>query len=494
MTKATLRSLALLPFVFVAVNLAAQGPQIQLRRIISGLDQPVAITHAGDSRIFITQQTGRVLIYDGTQILPTPFLNVASLISCCGERGLLSVAFHPRYRDNGRFFIDYTDRNGDIVIARYTVSSNPNVADAASGTIILKISHPVNSNHNGGQLQFGPDGFLYAGTGDGGAGGDPPNNAQNTNVLLGKLLRIDVDSASTYAIPQSNPFVGMSNARPEIWAYGLRNPWRFSFDRENGDLWIGDVGQNDWEEIDFQPVTSIGGENYGWRRMEGTHCYNPSSGCATANLTAPIAEYSHAFGCSVTGGYRYRGAQFRRMQGLYFYGDYCSGTIWAIAQQANGTFNSSEVLSTDLAISTFGEDVNGELYVADLNAGAVYQVIDALPFVSPPRRRAARPLAERGAPGDLAGRAARQRRHSVHLEWSCAKTAASPRHSRRGAGARAISLLGFTRCHRAARQRRCATHSRTTGLRVRWRLERRRAHVPPSPESTTGSASDLTHR
>src|SRR6266852_8026197 len=361
-----MRTFALTTLLLAAVSVSAQDPQIQLRRAISGLSEPVAITNAGDSRIFITEQRGKIVIYDGTTVLPTPFLDVASLISCCGERGLLSVAFHPRYRDNGRFFVYYTDRNGDIVIARYKVSANPNVADPSSATVILKIAHPVNSNHNGGQLQFGPDGYLYAGTGDGGAGGDPPNNAQNTNVLLGKLLRLDVDSASTYAIPQSNPFASMSNAMQQIWAYGLRNPWRFSFDRENGDLWIGDVGQDKWEEIDFQPSTSIGGDNYGWRRMEGTHCYNPSSNCATPNLVGPVAEYSHASGCSVTGGYRYRGAQFRRMQGLYFYGDYCSGTIWAMTHPTSATFSTRVVLSTDLAISTFGEDLNGELYVADL--------------------------------------------------------------------------------------------------------------------------------
>jgi len=384
-----MRTVVLTSILLLAASLSADEPQVQLLRIASGLNQPVAITHAGDSRLFITQQSGFIVIFDGTGVLPTPFLDVSSLITCCGERGLLSVAFHPRYRDNGQFFIDYTDRNGDIVIARYSVSSNPNVANASSGSIILKVPHPVNSNHNGGQLQFGRDGFLYAGTGDGGAGGDPPNNAQNTNVLLGKLLRIDVDTSMPYATPPGNPFATGVGGRPEIWAYGLRNPWRFSFDRENGDLWIGDVGQNEWEEIDLQTATSIGGQNYGWRHMEGTHCFNPFSNCQTPALVLPVAEYSHADGCSVTGGYRYRGSSFRRMQGLYFYGDYCSGTIWMLSQQPNGSFASREVLSTNLSISSFGEDANGELYVADL-AGAIYQVIDALPLPTP-RRRAARP-------------------------------------------------------------------------------------------------------
>ena len=372
----------------IVAPLSAEEPQIQLVRIATGLNQPLGITHAGDDRLFITQQTGKILIREGDRILPTPFLDVSSLISCCGERGLLSVAFDPHYRHNGRFFIYYTDRNGNIVIARYLVSSSdPNVADPSSASIVLMIPHPVNANHNGGQLQFGPDGFLYAGTGDGGAAGDPPNNAQNTSVLLGKLLRIDVHGASPYAIPPGNPFANGGGSR-EIWAYGLRNPWRFSFDRDTGDLWIGDVGQGAWEEIDLQRATSIGGENYGWRRMEGTHCFNPSTDCRTADMTLPVAEYSHAFGCSVTGGYRYRGTQFRRMRGLYFYSDFCSGTIWTLRESPDGTFTSRAALESGLSVSSFGEDAAGELYVADLR-GSVYRVIDALADNNP-RRRAVR--------------------------------------------------------------------------------------------------------
>ncbi|MGZ8797420.1 MAG: PQQ-dependent sugar dehydrogenase, partial [Thermoanaerobaculia bacterium] len=259
----------LLLTILAATAAFGDEPQIELRRLFGGLDQPVAITHAGDSRLFITQQTGKIAIWDGARVLPVPFLDVSSLVSCCGERGLLSVAFHPRYRDSGRFFIYYTDRGGDIVIVEYKVSSNPDVANASSGTIVLKVPHPVNSNHNGGQLQFGPGGFLYAGTGDGGAGGDPPNNAQNTNVLLGKLLRLDVDRGTPYAIPPGNPFAN-GGGRGEIWAFGLRNPWRFSFDRDTGDLWIGDVGQNAWEEIDFSAVDQGAGNgaNYGWNVFE----------------------------------------------------------------------------------------------------------------------------------------------------------------------------------------------------------------------------------
>jgi hypothetical protein len=385
-----MRALVFSALLLPAISISAQQPQVQLVRLVGGLDQPVAITNAGDSRLFITQQSGKIVIWDGTRLLPAPFIDLSSIISCCGERGLLSVAFHPRYQQNGRFFVYYTDRSGNINIARYSVSaSNPNVADAASGVVLLTVLHPTNANHNGGQLQFGPDGYLYAGTGDGGAGGDPPNNAQNTNVLLGKLLRIDVDSGTLYGIPPGNPFASGAGGKPEIWAYGLRNPWRFSFDRSTGDLWIGDVGQNEWEEIDFQPVTSVGGENYGWRRMEATHCFNPSTNCRTPDMTLPIAEYSHGSGCSVTGGYRYRGSREHRLQGLYFYSDYCAGTLWAISQTTSGTFVSQSVLSTGLSVSSFGEDVNGELYLADISGGAVYQITDALPE-NTPRRRAAR--------------------------------------------------------------------------------------------------------
>ena len=380
-----MRALSCLAISLLSLPLIAAEPVVQVTPVISGLTQPLAITNAGDSRLFITEQNGKIVIWDGTRILPVPFLDVSSLISTGGERGLLSIAFHPQYRQNGRFFIDYTDRNGNPTIAAYKVSSDPNVADASSGTVLLTVPHPGASNHNGGQLQFGPDGFLYAGTGDGGSAGDPPNNAQNTNVLLGKLLRIDVDNGSPYAIPPGNPFAN-GGGRPEIWAYGLRNPWRFSFDRLLGDLWIADVGQDSWEEIDFQPAGTGAGRNYGWRRMEGTHCFNPSVNCETPSMTLPVIEYSHTFGCSVSGGYRYRGSRFNRLKGLYFYGDYCSGRIWTATQTSNGSFTSQIAIDTNLSISAFGEDVNGELYVADIDAGVIYQVIDALPDDTPRRR------------------------------------------------------------------------------------------------------------
>jgi len=370
-----------------AASLSAQ-PQLVLQPIATGLNLPLGVVSAGDSRLFLVLQRGRIVIYDGTRVLPTPFLDVSSLISCCDERGLLGLVFDPQYASNRFFFIYYTDPIGNITVARYNTSAtDPDRADTNSRTIVLTITHTQFPNHNGGQLQFGPDGYLYLGTGDGGSAGDPNNNAQNRGVLLGKLLRIDV-STLPYRIPPSNPFVNTAGARGEVWAYGLRNPWRFSFDRTLGDLFIADVGQDAWEEVDFQPATSIGGENYGWRRMEGTHCFNPTSNCQDPSFVMPILEYSHAGGaCSITGGYRYRGARYPHMQGIYFYGDYCSGTIWGATQQSNGAWTTRVFLSTRLAISSFGQDANGELYIVDLN-GVVYQVTDASPL--PTRRRAVR--------------------------------------------------------------------------------------------------------
>ncbi len=260
--------------------LIGAAPNILIEPIITGLDSPVAIAHAGDGsgRLFITLQIGKILVYDGQQLLPAPFLDIGSLITTGGERGLLSVAFHPNYAANGFLYVNYTDLNGDTVIARYRISADSNVVDPASATFLLVIPQPF-ANHNGGQLQFGPDGYLYIGTGDGGSGGDPLNNAQNRSSLLGKMLRIDVDVDSSYSIPPDNPFAGNSNVRQEIWAVGLRNPWRFSFDRLTGDLFVADVGQDNWEEVNFQPANSRGGENYGWRLMEGNHCFNPTTNC-----------------------------------------------------------------------------------------------------------------------------------------------------------------------------------------------------------------------
>ena len=381
--------------IFVTLALAATTAfaadlRLELRPIITGLSQPLGIRHAGDGRLFIVEQGGRILVYNGTSVLPTPFLDIRSGVSCCGEQGLLGLAFHPNYASNGFFYVNYTDLGGDTVVARYRVSAtDPNRADAGSASLILHVSQPF-ANHNGGNLLFGPDGYLYIGMGDGGSGGDPGNRAQNLNELLGKMLRIDVNGAAPYAIPPTNPFANSTNARREIWAYGLRNPWRFSFDRENGDLWIGDVGQNAWEEVDLQRASSNGGENYGWRRMEGTHCFNPSTNCAAGStLVLPVLEYSHADdNCSVTGGYRYRGTKYPRLRGMYLYADFCTGKIWG-ATETGSTWTTRLLLDVTFPISTFGEDVNGELYLSDHGNGRVLAIVDAEP-IGPKRRIASK--------------------------------------------------------------------------------------------------------
>ncbi len=280
--------------------------------------------------------------------------------------------------------MNYTNTVGETVIARYAVSANPNVADPQSAQILLTIPQPF-SNHNGGQLQFGPDGYLYIGTGDGGSGGDPQNNGQSLGTLLGKILRIDVDRSSLYAIPPDNPFVRRNGAKREIWAFGLRNPWRFSFDRLTGDMFIGDVGQASWEEIDFQQANSRGGENYGWRLMEGKHCFNPSTNCDPGTLTLPIVEYDHSLGCSVTGGYRYRGARLPQLFGSYLYGDFCSGRIWRAARTSRGRWTTAELLDSPYMISTFGEDEAGELYLAHYTqdaTAAIYRFVGGVPLVA----------------------------------------------------------------------------------------------------------------
>jgi glucose/arabinose dehydrogenase len=378
-------ALAVLPFL-LAAPVSAQ--KLALRPVAANLPGITSVVNARDSRLFITLQHGQVMIWDRTQVLPTPFLDVSSLVSCCGEQGLDSIVFHPRYRENGIFFIDYSDHDGNTVVARYHVSSDRNVADPTSATVLMRIPHPF-ENHYSGEMQFGPDGYLYIGLGDGGSAGDPFNNAQNLGVLLGKIMRIDVDSASPYAIPPTNPFVNNAAARPEIWAFGLRNPWRFTFDRENGDLWIADVGQAAWEEVDLQRRTSIGGENYGWRRMEATHCYNPATACDTDDaITMPILEYSHVQNrCSITGGYRYRGSLYPALRGKYLYADYCTGELWAVTEGTAGQWTSTLMLATQLQPTTFGEDENGELFIGGSNG--VYALVDETPRA--PRRRAVGP-------------------------------------------------------------------------------------------------------
>lgn len=342
---------------------------VQLRPIAAGLERPVYLTHADDARLFVVEQAGVIHILDQGRWLEPPFLNIRDRVgSRSNEQGLLGLAFHPAYAENGRFFVYYTDLAGDVIIARYQVSDNPQQALTASETILLTIPQPF-PNHNGGQLAFGPDGYLYAGVGDGGAANDPQGNAQNPRTWLGKLLRLDVDAETPYAVPASNPFVGDEAGRLEIWALGLRNPWRFSFDRLTGDLLVGDVGQNAWEEVNYQPAGAAGGINYGWDVMEGHQC-TAGDACDAAVYTLPVLTYGHEAGaCSVTGGYVYRGADFPALQGYYFYADYCNGFIWAAAP---GRWTPTLVLRSGLNPSSFGEDAAGALYLLDHSGGSVY--------------------------------------------------------------------------------------------------------------------------
>jgi glucose/arabinose dehydrogenase len=350
---------------------------INLVPVANGLVKPVYLTHAGDDRLFVVEQDGTIRIIQDGAILPQPFLNIDPLVGSGGsEQGLLSMTFHPKYEENGRFFIYYTDNDGGTVVARYQVSADdPNQADPDSAVVLLTLPQPY-GNHNGGQLHFGPDGYLYVGLGDGGSANDPLAAGQDKSMLLGKLLRLDVDFAENgYAVPASNPFVNDEGARNEIWAYGLRNPWRFSFDRLTGDLYIADVGQNIWEEVNFQPADSLGGENYGWNIMEGTHCFQTET-CDQTGLILPVIDYQHGDGsCSVTGGYVYRGQQFLSLYGNYFYGDYCSGKVWSLLRQPDGAWVNNQVFGLQgLFISSFGEDVNGELYLLSYGDGVVYQI------------------------------------------------------------------------------------------------------------------------
>ncbi len=352
---------------------------LKLIPVAGGFNKPVYLTHAGDGsgRHFVVEQAGRILILQNGALNPTPFLDMVSLVgSDANEQGLLSVAFHPDYPTTGFFFVNYTNKDGDTVIARYQVSGRPDLADPSSAKILLTIDQPY-SNHNGGQLAFGPDGYLYIGMGDGGAAGDPHNNGQSLNALLGKILRIDVNTGDPYGVPQNNPFVDRSDARPEIWSYGWRNPWRFSFDRAGGDMYIADVGQNQYEEIDVEPAGAPSGQNYGWRIMEGSHCYE-SNNCDPAGqgLVLPVAEYDHGQGCSVTGGYVYHGAQFPALTGTYFYADYCSGLIWGLRRQANGDWSQAQLLSSGHTISSFGQDEAGEVYLLQHRTGEVFQLGD----------------------------------------------------------------------------------------------------------------------
>jgi len=332
---------------------------------VSGLERPVELQADGSGRIFVIEKYGHIHIIENGGLVENPFLNIEDRVNdSSNEMGLLGLVFHPNYAQNGYFFVNYTGSGGATFISRFQVSGDPNVADPASEVNLLRVSQPF-PNHNGGGLDFGPDGYLYAGLGDGGAAGDPFGNGQKTNTLLGKILRMDVDSAEPYAIPADNPFGN------EIWAYGLRNPWRISFDLTTDDLYIGDVGQNTWEEIDHLPAGSPGGTNFGWNKFEGNHPYsgNPSD----VGLTFPVAEYSHQEGgCSITGGYVYRGSM-PEWNGVYLYGDYCTGYIWGLIKSVDG-WQAQRLFDTDVNITSFGQDENGEVYlVAD--SGGIYKLV-----------------------------------------------------------------------------------------------------------------------
>ncbi|MEX0997767.1 MAG: PQQ-dependent sugar dehydrogenase [Flavobacteriaceae bacterium] len=344
---------------------------LELQLVANGFSSPLELKHAGDDRLFVVEQGGRIKILnsDGT-INPTPFLNISSSISSGGERGLLGLAFHPDYASNGFFYVYYTNPAGNSQISRFSVSGDPDVADPSSELQMLSFNQPF-SNHNGGHIAFGPDGMLYIASGDGGSGGDPQNNAQNLNLLLGKILRLDVDIPAPY-IPADNPFVG-GPEREEIWAYGVRNPWKFSFDSETDDLWIADVGQNAWEEINKVPSTTAG-LNFGWRCYEGNAPFNTNGCPPQSELIFPIAEYSQSGGkCSITGGYVYRGPDFSEIEGLYFFADLCSNDIGTVDQDGNLTLWGPLGATT---ITSFGVDVNQKLYVVAFGGGSIYEVID----------------------------------------------------------------------------------------------------------------------
>lgn len=345
---------------------------ISLTSFGTGFSSPVGIENAGDSRLFIVEQGGliRILNANGT-INGTPFLNVSTIISTGGERGLLGLAFHPNYTTNGFFFVNYTNTSGNTVIAKYSVSANPNVANT-TGTILMTITQPF-SNHNGGCIKFGPDGFLYIGMGDGGSSGDPGNRAQNITENLGKMLRIDVNSTVSpfYTNPPTNPYIGIAG-NDEIWAIGLRNPWKFSFNRTNGDLWIADVGQNLYEEVN-KVSSTLAGLNYGWRCYEGNTAFNTTGCAAQSTMVTPITVPTHAAGfCSITGGYVYTGTMYPNLVGKYLFSDYCNPKIGMITSAGVVTYTAN---FTGNFVS-FGEDVNGELYISDISNGIIYKIID----------------------------------------------------------------------------------------------------------------------
>jgi glucose/arabinose dehydrogenase len=376
-TMITVNSLIFLSLAVLTANCQSKvnPTSLTLTPFASGFNDPVDISNAGDDRLFIVEQQGFIKIIDVQgNINPDPFLNIDDRVKSGGEQGLLGLAFHPNYSENGFFYVNYTGVGDSTHISRFSVDPlNPDEADPESEMKLMTIYQPY-QNHNGGELAFGPDGYLYIGMGDGGAGGDPGNRAQNPMEYLGKLLRIDVNGGLPYSIPESNPYYENPDTLGEIWAMGLRNPWRFSFDRVTGDLWIGDVGQNAIEEINYQPASSSGGENYGWRCYEGNNAFNTENCLSPGNYTFPVHQYDHSTtgSCSVSGGFVYRGSQHPNYQGMYFFADYCSDKIWALTNES-GTW-SAELMGQFQGnnFSTFGEDMNGRLYIAGHTSGVIY--------------------------------------------------------------------------------------------------------------------------
>ena len=342
--------------------------------VVSGLERITDMVDAGDGRMLVLEQPGRIRLIQDGQLIAQPFLDISARVGSQGnEQGLLGFALHPNYAENGLFFVNYTKTNGDTVISRFQASAERTSADPAGEKVLLTVDQPY-ANHNGGSMAFGPDGYLYLGLGDGGSGGDPLGNGQKLTTLLGKVLRLDVDQGDTYAIPPDNPFGDGQKGRAEIWAYGLRNPWRFSFDRATGELYIGDVGQNQWEEIDYLPAGSAGGQNFGWNYREGANPYQgePPAGLV---LVEPVAQYKHPEGCSVTGGFVYRGSELPEFSGIYLYGDYCTGRVWGLLRLADGSWKNQVLFDSGAFVTSFGEDRSGELYLLDQRAGAVLKLV-----------------------------------------------------------------------------------------------------------------------
>ena len=356
------------------------GPaSVGLLEVASGLSTPLYVTAPpGDTtRLFIVEKTGAIRIVKSGMLLPAAFLDIGGLVSGGSEQGLLGLAFDPAYATNGRIVVHYTDAAGNTRVSTFARSSgDPDLADPASEQLVLAAEQPF-PNHNGGQLLFGPDGDLYLGLGDGGSAGDPLGRGQDLTDLLGSILRLDIRTTSPYAIPADNPFADRTDVRPEVWSYGLRNPWRFSFDRVTGDLYVGDVGQSAWEEVDVSPAADGAGKatNFGWNIMEGKHCYAASS-CDQSGLTLPVLEYGHGQGCSVTGGYVYRGTAIPAIQGYYFYGDYCGGWVRSFRYQSGEAVDAFQwpTLAPGGSITSFGEDAAGELYVTSAD-GRVFRII-----------------------------------------------------------------------------------------------------------------------